>query len=360
MSKHRTRKRAGAESPHRCGFVSILGRPNAGKSTLVNALVGQKIAIVTDKPQTTRTSIQGVWTSDAAQIVFLDTPGIHAAASPINRRMMQAVAGALDGRDLLLFVADATREPRPEDQLALEWVKHSQTPAFAVLNKVDLLSDKGLLLPLTETYKGWHEFEEFFPVSAQTGEGLEQLRAAMIQRLPLGPACFPADYLTDQPERFLVAETIREKVLLVTRQEVPHSVAVTIEEWTETPRLFKIAATIHVERNGQKPIVIGAAGARLKEIGTQARGDCEKLLGKKMFLQLFVKVSEKWREREEFLNQLDWRTASPPPAPPVLGETMDSRITPPALAETMDAPTVPPAPAESTGSTEGGNEHNGE
>ena len=179
-------------------------------------------------------------------------------------------------------------------------------------------------------------------------------------RLPLGPACFPADYLTDQPERFLVAETIREKVLLVTRQEVPHSVAVTIEEWTETPRLFKIAATIHVERNGQKPIVIGAAGARLKEIGTQARGDCEKLLGKKMFLQLFVKVSEKWREREEFLNQLDWRTASPPPAPPVLGETMDSRITPPALAETMDAPTVPPAPAESTGSTEGGNEHNGE
>lgn len=341
MSKHRTRKRAGAESTHRSGFVSILGRPNAGKSTLVNALVGQKIAIVTDKPQTTRTSIQGVWTSDAAQIVFLDTPGIHDAASPINRRMMQAVAAALDGRDLLLFVADSTREPRPEDRQALEWVKRSRTPAFAVLAKIDLLDDKRLLLPLTETYRSWHEFEEFFPVSAQTGEGLDELRAAIIQRLPLGPACFPADYLTDQPERFLVAETIREKVLLVTRQEVPHSVAVTIDEWAETPRLVKIVATIHVERSGQKPIVIGAAGSRLKEIGTQARADAEKLLGKKMFLQLFVKVSEKWREREEFLNQLDWRTA--PLAP----------------AETMDSQTAPPAPAEPPGSTEVGNEHNG-
>jgi GTP-binding protein Era len=269
-----------------------------------------------------------VWSSDSAQIVFLDTPGIHDAASLINRRMMKAVASALDGRDLLLFVADVTRELRSEDQLALEWVKRSQTPAFAVLNKIDLLSDKRLLLPLTETYKGWHEFEEFFPVSAHTGEGLEELRAAIIQRLPLGPACFPADYLTDQPERFLVAEMIREKVLLVTRQEVPHSVAVTIDEWAETPRLARIAATIHVERPGQKPIVVGAAGARLKEIGTHARIDAEKLLGKKMFLQLFVKVSAKWREREEFLNALDWRTASP-------------------------------APAQTTGSAETGNEHNG-
>ena len=192
-----------------------------------------------------------------------------------------------------------------------------------MLNKVDLLNDKGLLLPLTEAYKGWHEFEEFFPVSAQTGEGLDELRAAIIRRLPLGPACFPADYLTDQPERFLVAEAIREKVLLVTRQEVPHSVAVTIDEWTETPRLVKIAATIHVERAGQKPIVIGAAGSRLKEIGTQARIDAETLLGKKMFLQLFVKVSEKWREREEFLNQLDWRTALPAAA-----RTTDSPLAP--------------------------------
>jgi GTP-binding protein Era len=329
MSKHRTRRKAGAvENAHRSGFVSILGRPNVGKSTLLNALVGQKIAIVTDKPQTTRTSIQGVWTSDAAQIVFLDTPGIHDAASLINRRMMKAVAAALDGRDLLLFVADATREPRPEDQQALEWVTRSQTPAFAVLNKLDLLANKELLLPLTETYRGWHEFEEFFPVSAETGEGLEPLRAAIIKRLPPGPAYFPADYLTDQPERFLVAEMIREKVLLVTRQEVPHSVAVTIDEWAETPRLVRIAATIHVERTGQKPIVIGAAGARLKEIGTLARGDAETLLGKKMFLQLFVKISEKWREREEFLNQLDWRTARP-------------------------------AAAEASGSEEYGNEHNG-
>ncbi|MGO9242846.1 MAG: GTPase Era [Bryobacteraceae bacterium] len=316
MSKHRTRRRAGgAHSTHHSGFVSILGRPNAGKSTLLNALVGEKIAIVTDKPQTTRTSIQGVWSSETAQIVFLDTPGIHDAASLINRRMMRAVAEALDGRDLLLFVADATREPREEDHKALEWVKRSQTPAIAVLNKLDLVRDKALLLPALAAYKSWHEFEELFPVSAQTGEGLEELRAAIIQRLPLGPAYFPADYLTDQPERFLVAELIREKVLLATHQEVPHSVAVTIDEWAEMPRLARIAATIHVERAGQKPIVLGAGAARLKQIGTEARQDAEKLLGRKMFLQLFVKVSEKWREKEEFLNELDWRKTSPAPAP---------------------------------------------
>jgi GTP-binding protein Era len=316
MSKHRMRRRAGgARSTHRSGFVSILGRPNAGKSTLLNALVGEKIAIVTDKPQTTRTTIQGVWSSDAAQIVFLDTPGIHDAASLLNRRMMKAVAEALDGRDLLLFVADAAREPREEDQKALEWIKRSETPAIAVLNKIDLVRDKALLLPALAAYRSWHEFAELFPISARTGEGLEELRAAIIQRLPLGPPYFPADYLTDQPERFLVAELIREKVLLVTRQEVPHSVAVTIDEWVETPRLAKIAAAIHVERPGQKPIVLGAGGARLKEIGTGARHDAEKLLGKKMFLQLFVKVSGKWREKEAFLNALDWRTARSAPAP---------------------------------------------
>ena len=311
MSKHRARRKPGAaESAHRSGFVSILGRPNVGKSTLLNALIGEKIAIVTAKPQTTRTLIQGVWTSDAAQIVFLDTPGIHDASSLINRRMMKSVAAALDGRDLLLFVVDATREPRPEDRQAMEWIKRSPAPAFAVLNKIDLLHDKGALLALTTAYKEWHEFEEFFPVSAHTGEGLEELRTAIVVRLPMGPPYFPADYLTDQPERFLVAETIREKVLLTTRQEVPHSVVVTIDAWEEMPRLARVSATIHVERAGQKPIVVGAAGARLKQIGTQARLDAERLMGKKLFLQLFVKVTENWRERDEFLNELDWRTAA--------------------------------------------------
>ena len=310
MSKHRMRRKPGAaESAHRSGFVSILGRPNVGKSTLLNALVGEKIAIVTAKPQTTRALIQGVWTSDAAQIVLLDTPGIHDASSLINRRMMKSLSTALDERDLLLFVVDATREPRPEDRQAVEWIKRSQAPAFVVLNKIDLLRDRDALLPLTAAYKEWHEFEEFFPVSAHTGDGLEELRSGVVARLPAGPPYFPADYLTDQPERFLLAETIREKVLLLTRQEVPHSVAVTIDAWEELPRLARVSATIHVERPGQKPIVVGAAGTRLKQIGTQARIDAEKLLGKKLFLQLFVKVSENWREREEFLNELDWRTA---------------------------------------------------
>ena len=324
MSKNRSRNKPG-KSKHRSGFVSILGRPNVGKSTLLNALVGAKIAIVADKPQTTRTTIQGVWTSPETQIVFLDTPGIHDAQSLINRRMMKAVADALDGRDLLLFVVDANHEPAEEDRKALEWMKRSETKAIAVLNKIDLLANKALLLPLITAYQGMHEFDLLIPVSATTGEGVEDLRNAIVERLPAGPAYFPEDYLTDQPERFLLAEIVREKILHVTRQEVPHSVAVTIDEWDESPRLAKISATIHVERAGQKPIIMGAGASRLKEIGTAARLEAEALFGKKIFLNLFVKVSEKWRESEKFLNELDWRTnysASEPEidAPAATGE----------------------------------------
>jgi GTP-binding protein Era len=307
MSKNRSRNKPG-KSAHRSGFVSILGRPNVGKSTLLNALVGAKIAIVADKPQTTRTTIQGVWTSAETQIVFLDTPGIHDAQSLINRRMMKAVADALDGRDLLLFVVDANHEPAEEDRKAMEWLKRSETKAIAVLNKIDLVSNKALLLPRIAAYQGFHEFELLIPVSAATGEGVEDLRKAVVERLPAGPAYFPADYLTDQPERFLLAEIVREKILHVTRQEVPHSVAVTIDEWDESPRLSKISATIHVERAGQKPIIMGTGALRLKEIGTAARLEAEGLFGKRIFLKLFVKVSEKWRESERFLNELDWRT----------------------------------------------------
>lgn len=304
MSKHRSRNK----TAHRSGFVSILGRPNVGKSTLLNALVGAKIAIVADKPQTTRTTVQGVWTAPETQIVFLDTPGIHDAQSLINRRMMKAVADALDGRDLLLFVADATHEPAEEDRKALEWVKRSETKAIAVLNKIDLLANKALLLPLIASYRALHEFDLLIPVSATTGEGVGDLRKAIMERLPAGPAYFPDDYLTDQPERFLLAEIVREKILHVTRQEVPHSVAVTVDEWDESPRLAKVSATIHVERVGQKPIIMGTGALRLKEIGTAARLECEALFGKKIFLKLFVKVSEKWRDSERFLNELDWRT----------------------------------------------------
>jgi GTP-binding protein Era len=308
MSKNRSRNKTAAKAAHRSGFVSILGRPNVGKSTLLNALVGAKIAIVADKPQTTRTTVQGVWTDPATQIVFLDTPGIHDAQSLINRRMMKAVADALDGRDLLLYVVDAKHEPAEEDRKALEWVKRSETKAIAVLNKIDLLENKALLLPLIAAYQALHDFDLLIPVSATTGEGVEDLRKAIVERMPAGPAYFPADYLTDQPERFLLTEIVREKILHVTRQEVPHSIAVTVDEWDESPRLAKVSATIHVERAGQKPIVMGTGASRLKEIGTAARLECEALFGKKIFLKLFVKVSEKWRDSETFLNNLDWRT----------------------------------------------------
>lgn len=290
------------------GFVSLLGRPNAGKSTLLNALVGEKLAIVADKPQTTRTTIQGVWNTASSQVVFVDTPGIHESTTTFNRRMMQSIGEALEERDLLLYVIDATRTPGEADQQAVELVKKAQAPAFAVLNKVDEVEQKSNLLALIERYRQYHEFDEFLPVSALTGEGLEVLREAVLKRMPPGPAWFPPEHVTDQPERFLGAEIIREKILALTRQEVPHSVAVLIDEWKEEGRLTRISATIHVERPGQKVIVLGARGARLKEIGTEARIELESVLSQRVFLTLFVKVSPNWRENEQFLKELDWRS----------------------------------------------------
>jgi len=294
------------------GFVSILGRPNAGKSTLLNKLIGMKLAIVAPKPQTTRTSIQGVLTQPGAQIVFVDTPGIHKPDSLFNRRMLQTVKGALDQRDLLLYVADATRRTGEEDREALEIVKTARTPVLLLLNKIDRLKDKRLLLDSIESYRALHEFEEFLPVSARTGEGLGAALAAMVRRLPEGPAYFPPDYVTDQPERFLAGELIREKILYSTREEVPHSVAVVVEEWKETAKLTRISATIYVERTSQKGILIGARGAMLKQIGTAARQEMESLLGRKIFLELFVKARPKWRENPAFLNAVDWRSMTGP------------------------------------------------
>ena len=288
------------------GFVSILGRPNAGKSTLLNALIGQKVAIVADKPQTTRTSIQGVLTLPEAQIVFLDTPGIHKADTPLNKRLMNAVRASLDQRDLLLFVADAARPFEEEDRRAVDLARKAETPVVLVLNKVDLVREKALLLPLIERYKAAYEFVEFVPVSASKGAGLDELRRVILERLPEGPAYFPEDYVTDQPERFLAAELVREQVLLATRKEVPHAVAV--DRWEETPKITRIYATIRVEREGQKPIVIGAGGAMLKRIGTLARIEMEKLFGVKIFLDLHVRVQPAWREQRAFLDALDWRT----------------------------------------------------
>ncbi|MBI1791595.1 MAG: GTPase Era [Acidobacteria bacterium] len=294
--------------PHASGFVTLLGRPNSGKSTLLNALVGTKVSIVADKPQTTRTAIQGVLTLPQGQIVFLDTPGIHKADSPLNKRLMNTVRAALEERDLLVYLHDASWSLTAEDRRALALLTRTKTPALLALNKIDLLKDKSLLLPLIESFRPLHEFAEYLPVSALTGEGLDELRAAVLARLPQGPPYFPPDHFTDQPERFLAAELIREKIIHETRQEVPHSVAVAIDKWEESPRLTRIFATILVEKDGQKGILIGKQGSLLKTVGTLARREMELLLDRKIFLELYVKVRPKWRENPAFLNLLDWRT----------------------------------------------------
>jgi GTP-binding protein Era len=296
--------------PLKSGFVSLVGRPNAGKSTLLNALVGQKVAIVANQPQTTRTTIQGVVNVPGAQIVFVDTPGIHQGDSPLNKRLMRTVHAALEERDLLLFLADATHPIVEDDRRAIQLAAKTGAPLLLVLNKIDRLKDKAELLPLIEMYKAVHPFVDFVPISALKGDGLDELRRLVIERLPEGPAYFPEDYVTDQPERFLAAELIREKALAATRQEVPHAVAVMVDRWDETPRLTRIFATIRVEREGQKRILIGAKGSVLKKIGTDARHEIERLFGIHVYLDLHVRVETAWREKAIFLNALDWRTMS--------------------------------------------------
>lgn len=290
------------------GFVSLIGRPNAGKSTLLNALVGTKLAIVADKPQTTRTTVQGVYTAPGVQVIFLDTPGIHKADSLLNKRLMHEVRGALDGRDLLLFLVDASAPFTQGDQHAVDLVRKCETPALLVLNKIDLLAEKAALLALIGKYRGLHGFVDYVPVSARTSEGLSLLQDEIRKRLPEGPQYFPEDRITDQPSRFLAAELIREKIIHLTRQEVPHATAVLVDLWEEKARLTRILATVYVEREGQKAIVIGAKGATLKQVGTLARLDMEKLFGVKIFLELHVKVQPQWREQQAFLHAMDWRT----------------------------------------------------
>jgi GTP-binding protein Era len=292
----------------RSGFVSILGRPNAGKSTLLNALVGQKVAIVADKPQTTRTTIQGVATLPNAQMIFLDTPGIHKADSLLNKRMMDAVRAALEERDLLLFVVDSSKPFGDEDRRAIDILRKQSAPVLLVLNKTDLAKPKERLLPLIESYKEIFDFAAYVPISAARGEGIDSLELEITSRLPEGPAYFPPDYVTDQPERFLAAELIREQALKATREEVPHSVAVLIDRWEDTPKVTRIYATILVERPGQKGILIGAQGSMMKRIGTQARQEMERLFGGKIYLELHVRVQPGWREKPAFLSALDWRT----------------------------------------------------
>ncbi len=290
----------------RCGFVSIAGRPNAGKSTLLNALVGEKVAITAAQAQTTRTTLQGVLTTAEAQVIFVDTPGIHKSDTLFNRRMMESVRGALVDRDLILYVVDATRKPVEEDEHALSAIK-KEAKALLVPNKIDRLEDKRLLLPLIESYSALFPFADTVPVSARTKDGIDHLRRLIIESLPEGVALYPNDYLTDQPIKFMAAEIIREQILRNTHEEVPHASAILIEQWEEKKSLTRIAATIHVERPGQKVILIGKDGGSLKKIGTAARLELERLTGRKVFLSLFVKVKPGWREDPSFLNTIDWR-----------------------------------------------------
>lgn len=297
---------------HRAGFVSIIGRPNAGKSTLLNALVGEKIAIVTEKPQTTRMNVQGILNiksqrgRPAGQIVFIDTPGVHKPDSRLNRKMMQEIHAALESRDLILLLVDATEKFGTADEQVLDLVKRTGAPVFLLLNKVDKLH-KEKLLPIIEHYSKLHSFQQVIPISAMKRDGLDALTDKVIRALPAAPPYFPEDQLTDQPERFLASEIIREKVLLKTGKEVPYATAVIVERYEELPKLTRIAAAIYCERDGQKAILIGKGGEKLKQMGTAARQELERRLDKKVFLELFVKVKPGWRQSAAFVEELDWR-----------------------------------------------------
>jgi GTPase len=288
------------------GFVAIVGRPNAGKSTLVNTLVGRKVAIVSPKPQTTRNRIQGIVNREDAQIVLIDTPGIHKPSSALNRMMMDELQHALEGIDVLSLIVDASVDFGAGDRFSLEWVQRFRGPVFLLLNKVDRVR-KPALLPLIDRYRRAFEFAEIFPISALSGEGTFDLVKGWLDRLPEAPPYFPPDQFTDQPERFLAAEILREKAILATREEVPHAVAVMIESFDETDTLIRIRATIYVEREGQKGILVGKQGATIKSIGTQARKELEEILGVKVFLETFVRVQPRWRENPSIVRRLDWR-----------------------------------------------------
>jgi GTP-binding protein Era len=290
------------ERKFRSGFIAIIGRPNVGKSTLLNFLLGEKIAIISDKPQTTRNKILGIVNQPAAQMVFIDTPGIHKPMHKMNEHMVHTALATYNEVDVILLLVEATEPPGAGDRFIIETLSKVNTPVFLLINKADLVK-KEKLLPLIQTYSALYRFEEIIPLSALHGD-VGGLIDAVIKRLPEGPQYFPEDQLTDQPERFIVSELIREKIFTLTKDEIPYSTAVVIEDMKEEPELTRIDAVIYVERESQKGILIGKNGAMLKRIGTLARQDAEKLLGAKIFLQLWVKVKKDWREDERMLKEL--------------------------------------------------------
>lgn len=287
------------------GFVAVVGRPNAGKSTVINALVGEKVSIVTAVPQTTRNRILGIVNRPGAQIVCMDTPGIHKPLSRLNEQMMAFVRQALEERDLALLIVDASVPFGKGDQFVLNLLKEYQPKTILALNKIDLIK-KPRLLPLMDRYSKLLDFEEIIPISALGGAGLSEITDAIIQRLPEGPQYFPPDTYTDQPERFLAGEIVREKIIRHTRQELPWATAVLIDRFEEGEMLTRIYATIVVERESQKPIVIGEGGKMIKRIGTEARRELETLFPPKVFLELHVRVEPEWRDSQDVVAALDY------------------------------------------------------
>ncbi|HEU4523027.1 MAG TPA: GTPase Era [Thermoanaerobaculia bacterium] len=296
----------------RYGVVALVGRPNAGKSTLLNRLLGQKVSIVSNKPQTTRNRIVGILNEDRGQIAFLDTPGIHKPLHRLNVRMMDHVRSSFGEADIVSLIVDATEAFGKGDEYVIEMLRaqkkeHPDSRRFAILNKIDLLK-KNRLLPMIEKYAAFELFDEIVPLSAGSGEGVGQLLDLFFRNLPEGEARYPAEDYTTQPERFFAAEIVREKVLQNTSDELPYTTAVAVDrfEEDEEKKLIKIWATIFVERDSQKPIVIGKRGDMIKKIGTEARLELEAILGTRVFLDLHVGVHESWREDERFLGELEW------------------------------------------------------
>ncbi len=298
---------AGPIGNRKSGFVAIVGRPNVGKSTLLNQIMGTKVSIISDKPQTTRNRILGVRTEDRGQAVFFDTPGIHKPGYELNRRMVQEVYDALHTADVIFHMVDISQSFGHGEQFVLDVVRKAGRPSVLVINKIDL-SKKSKVLSVIDFYRQQFEYDAYVPICAQSGDGVEPLLEEMFRLLPVGERFYDEDFITDSPERFLVAELVREKVLQLTRQELPYTTAVVIDRFDESEReekqFIRIEASVVVERQSQKGIVIGRNGAMLKEIGSQARREIESLLDSHVYLGLFVKVQEDWRNNPRFLNQI--------------------------------------------------------
>ncbi|MGV8058573.1 MAG: GTPase Era [Smithellaceae bacterium] len=286
------------------GFIGIIGRPNVGKSTLFNAIIGEKISIIADKPQTTRNKITGIKNLPDAQLIFLDTPGVHKAKTPLNRAMVQTARDSFNDADILLMLVEASAGVHSQDTFLIEGLTEIDVPVFLVINKIDLI-EKNLLLPLIDKFRKLYDFKEIFPVSAIKGDGLVDLIETIRNNLPEGPQYFTEDTFTDATERFIAAEFIREKIMLLTAQEVPYATAVEIDTFKEDEEknLIRISATITVEKESQKAIMIGKKGSMLKNIGTQARLEMEKLFDSKVFLELFVRVKKDWTSSEKMLQE---------------------------------------------------------